>query len=281
MNASGPDLRTVGLILGPYRNLTTLTASALSLHPECQVLNHAGRRLVKGRRDFITHPDAHHLDRFCQAALEASTTGRRGHYGGSIQFSHAFDREQIRQLYQDRYGDQVIKERVRVLVWKESGDVTELIRSDADRIFRLLDNEPRLRYLMPVRHPLDCAQSNVRTGHANGISGADPTDVSSVLDRIVEVIGWFAELMERYPDRFFMFFQNDDRSDICDGFVRLLELDDDAEWRAAVDTAFDVQGATYSGGSELYASFDESVRRYLSELPDVARRLSELVHTES
>lgn len=121
---------------------------------------------MRGRRDFIGHCDAQRLDRFCKAALEASTGGRRGGYGGSIQFSHAFDRENMRQLYQERYGNLLIKDSVKVLVWKEPGDVTERIRSHPDRIFRLINNEPRLRYLMPVRHPLECAQSNVRTGHA-------------------------------------------------------------------------------------------------------------------
>ena len=66
MKSSTLRLRTVGLILGPYRNLTTLTASVLSLHPECQALNHAGPRLLKGRLDFIQ--DVRRLDRFCNAA---------------------------------------------------------------------------------------------------------------------------------------------------------------------------------------------------------------------
>lgn len=33
-------MTTVCSILGPYRNLTTLTASCLMLHPNIQVLNH-------------------------------------------------------------------------------------------------------------------------------------------------------------------------------------------------------------------------------------------------
>jgi hypothetical protein len=269
----------VGLILGPYRNLTTLTASVLSLHPECQVLNHAGGRLVRGRRDFIGNFDPKRLDRFCEAALEASTSGKRGDYGGSIQFSHAFDRDEIRQLYQERYGNQLIKDDVKVLVWKESGDVTERIRAHPDRILQLVDNEPRLRYLMPVRHPLDCAKSNVKTGHAKRISGADPNDVASVLDRIVEVIGWFGALMERYPDRFFMFFQNDDPMSIADGLVRTLELSEDAQWRQALMTAFDIRGEKYEWPPELLDAFDQSVGRHLAEQPDVARKISELVHS--
>ncbi|MCW5878805.1 MAG: hypothetical protein KIS80_08075, partial [Anaerolineales bacterium] len=42
-------LESVCLFLGPYRNLTTLTASMLSLHPECQVLNHAGTRVFPNK----------------------------------------------------------------------------------------------------------------------------------------------------------------------------------------------------------------------------------------
>jgi hypothetical protein len=271
----------VGLILGPYRNLTSLAASVLSLHPECQVLNHAGQRMLRGRRDFFEHIDSRHLDRFCKAALKASTGGKVGVYGGSIKFSHAFDREQMRTLYEERYGDQPIKDRVKALVWKESVEVTDLIRADSDRIFQLIDNEPRLRYLMPVRNPIDCAQSNVRTGNAHSLSGVDPTDVASVLDRIVEAFGWFGTLMQQYPERFFMFYQNDDPTSICDGLIRTLELDDDPQWREAFVTAFDVQGTEYEPSSEIYASFDESVRRHLGDLPDVAKRISELVYSST
>jgi hypothetical protein len=268
-------LRTVGLILGPYRNLTTLTASVLSLHPECQALNHAGPRLLKGRSDFIK--DVRRLDRFCEAALEASTSGRRHDHGGSIQFSHAFDRKDMQQLYHDRFGDRVIKDDVRVLVWKESGLVTERIREKPERIIGLLEDEPRLRFLMPVRHPFDCAQSNIRTGHSERIPGADPTDAASIVDRIVEMIGWFGGLMETHPDRFFLFFQNDKPELIADGFIRTLELTDDRQWRDALDTVFAVKGKEYQYPPELFDALDVSVDRYLSELPEIARKVSDLV----
>ena len=42
------DIKYVGYVCltpGPYRNLTTLTVSVLYLHPDYQVLNHAGTRL--------------------------------------------------------------------------------------------------------------------------------------------------------------------------------------------------------------------------------------------
>jgi hypothetical protein len=277
VSSSASRLRTVGLVLGPYRNLTTLTASLLSLHPEVQVLNHAGSRLLKGRRDFIRNFDKRRVNNFCKSALKASTSGSRQDHGGSIQLSHAFDRSEMQQLYQARYGDRLIKDDVRTLVWKESGFATNRIRQEPQRMTQLLEGEPRLRFLLPVRHPFDCAQSNMRTGHAARIKGADPKDISSVLDRIVEMIGWFGGLMKSHPDRFFLFFENDEPVKISDGFLRVLELSDDAQWRGAFDAAFAVKGKKYEYPSELYESFNESVRQHLAGVPNIASRVTALV----
>lgn len=53
------DVRAVCLALGPYRNLTTLTASVIALHPNCQVLNHGWSRVAgKGKLNFLTDYDA-------------------------------------------------------------------------------------------------------------------------------------------------------------------------------------------------------------------------------
>ena len=58
------DIESVCLTLGPYRNLTTLTASVLYLHPNCQVLNHAGNRIYGKRKiDFLWDCDKDILDR--------------------------------------------------------------------------------------------------------------------------------------------------------------------------------------------------------------------------
>jgi len=40
------DIKTICLVFGPYRNLTSLSATMALLHPNCQVLNHAQRRIL-------------------------------------------------------------------------------------------------------------------------------------------------------------------------------------------------------------------------------------------
>ena len=86
---------------GPYRNLTTLTASVAALHPNCQVLNHAHERILPHREvDFFSDYTSDKWNRFLQYGLRISLGGERGRTGGSIVHSHAFDHGNVKDLYQ-------------------------------------------------------------------------------------------------------------------------------------------------------------------------------------
>jgi hypothetical protein len=270
---SASRLQTVALILGPYRNLTTLTAAVLSLHPGCQVLNHAGRRMLSKDLDFITRYSDARFVSFCAAALKCSTGGERGDYGGSIRLSHAFDRSVLSERFDYRFGTAVMKDHPTCLVWKDSQFVTDRIRAKGGRIESLLAAAPKLRFLMPVRNPLDCALSNVRTGHAGRIPGANSEDPSDVLDKILESIAWFGAVAAGNPGRAYMFFQDDDPNTVCDGFAQLLNLSDDRQWRADVGASFDVRGEFYQYDRTLLDSFERSLERYFSSSSSTAKRL--------
>src|SRR5690349_16380034 len=96
------QIRSVCLFLGPYRNLTTLTASLLFLHPRCQVLNHAACRIFGDPRfDFLADYSERRFNDFMRYAIHASRGGRRGQFGGSITHSHAFDEQYLtRELFE-------------------------------------------------------------------------------------------------------------------------------------------------------------------------------------
>ncbi len=100
--------------------------------------------------------------------------------------------------------------------------------------------------------------------------------MSSVVDRILESIAWFAGLAVDHPDLFLLFFEDDSAAAICDGFVRVLGIDDDREWRAAAQIALDVNGQRYDHGRELHDAFRASVERYFTDAPDVADHLMAL-----
>lgn len=91
-NLDVQNVRSVCLFLGPYRNLTTLTASILFLHPYIQVLNHAGMRIFGNKKvDFLQDFNKETFDRFTQFAITISGKGYKGVLGGSITYGHAFD----------------------------------------------------------------------------------------------------------------------------------------------------------------------------------------------
>ena len=201
------DCRSVCLTLGPYRNLTTLTASILFLHPHCQVLNRAGDR-VFGRRqiDFLSDYRRQRLDRFVQYAIRISVKGKRGDHGGSITHSHAFDAQHgMNDLFQGS-GGELRKQEIRCLFWEESLRTSNRLRSHSVDLGPVFAVEPRLRFLMPIRNPLDCAVSNIKTGHAALFEGlGSAASEAAVVEAILDEIRWFADLRAQHPDRFFSY----------------------------------------------------------------------------
>jgi len=202
------DIHTVAVFLGPYRNLTTITASLLSLHPNCQVLNHGRARVFGNSKiNFLQHPSQDTINNFLKFACYASKYGRQGVYGGSITKSHAFKSESIKQLYFNRYPSK-IKNNVRLLVWKDSHAITNYIRRNKIEVSNLLKNLPQLKFILPVRNPIDCAISNIRTKH-DKFFGSKITNTIDCVDQIFSEFLFFLNLQKQFPQYFYHFFEQD------------------------------------------------------------------------
>ncbi len=224
--------RTVCLTLGPYRNLTTLTAATVFLHPNCQILNHAGMRIYGNERiDFISDYNKEKLDRFIKYAIMISTKGERGNYGGSILYSHAFDSKYIMKDIYDRTNSGVLKKQVTCLFWKESLMTSNLIRERNVDLAAIFEKEERLRFLLPIRNPLDCAVSNLKTGHARLFKGlgSEPSQ-SEVVQAILDEILWFANLQEKYPDRFSYYFEHEISREMLFKLAAFLRVNASESW---------------------------------------------------
>ncbi|WP_457675917.1 hypothetical protein [Thiolapillus sp.] len=267
-------LRTVCLALGPYRNLTTLTASMLFLHPHCQVLNHGGARILGDPQlDFLLHPGRETTDSFLRYAIQISTKGQRGKTGGSIVHSHAFDsKHKLGRLYREHFGDKLIKDEIHSLFWKESLRTSLHLRKHAIDLDRLFDTEPRLRFLLPVRNPLDSATSNLRTGHAKLFGLGKSPDITEVLDAVLEEIRWFMELQDRHPERFFHFLENDFGPDKARALAAFLQLDPNPAWVSVVQEAFDID-RHYQHPTALTEYYRTAVDRQFAPWPRLQEKL--------
>jgi hypothetical protein len=224
-------LRTVCLFLGPYRNLTTLLASILHLHPTCQVLNHgAVHVLTNESMNFLADYDDCKFDRFCRFAMAHSQKGERGGQGGSITLAHSFDRGPVGDTFRRRYGDQLLKPSVETLVWKDPGAVTAFLGNRRIDVRQLLQLNAKLRFFLPVRNPLDCARSNVEKGYFWVMGSRDGFDVEGSLRGILRHLAWFRALRREFPDRFLDVFEFDVNDASFRAMCEFLLIDADVTW---------------------------------------------------
>lgn len=269
------QLQSVCLALGPYRNLTTLTAGILSLHPRCQVLNHAGVRLLPDAElNFMAGYTPTRMEAFLRTALELSAGGQRGQQGGTITKSHAFDPEHpLGRLYRARYGCQQLKDAPTCLFWKESLHTSNFLRENRIDVRALLEADARLRFLMPVRNPLDCAVSNVKTDHTrhfgNLHSGAG---VPEVLDAVLDHLRWTADLAELCPGRVFLYTQHGFDRETLVAMARFLDLEPEERWIGDALAAYRLKPG-YEHPPEHVEQYEALVRRRFAGHPRLRSEL--------
>ena len=236
------ELKTICLALGPYRNLTTLTASLLFLHPECQVLNHGSDEvLANPSLNLLCQYDQLTLSMFVDFAVKLSSRGSRGRRGGSILLSHAFDNASLLSSYRSRFKESIVKKQIACLFWKESHRVSTFIREHDINFDALFINNHKIRFLMPIRNPMDCAMSNIKTGHAKRmLTNVETPSYETVLTAIMEEISWFTNLHKKYPDKFFYFFEHTFDRAIVDRMRSFLRLQPDDQWLEDVMSNYNI-----------------------------------------
>jgi hypothetical protein len=263
----------LALLLGPYRNLTTLTASVLSLHPECQVLNHAADRLLADPAvNFFADSRPDTLARFTALAFTASAGGQRGDFGGSILHSHAFKSERLRSLYADRYGAETIKPDATCLIWKDSMRIQRLLMAEADLFERLSDAFSELRFILPIRSSADCAASNLQTGHIAFLDGSKEDSLQGAIDRVLDAHAFVLGLADARPGRVFIFTQHEAQTRTFADMANFLGVAPEDSWLADVSAAWQMRRA-YDHPAEIEAYAQASARTRLARWPHILRRM--------
>lgn len=268
------ELRSVCMTLGPYRNLTTLTASLLFLHPNCQVLNHAGKRIFSNPRlNFFAGYSDEKFWNFTKYAIQISKAGRRSGYGGSIIHSHAFDDKHHMKTAFAKAQGKLVKEHIHTLFWKEPLHTSHQIRKHDVNLEDLFRRNKYIRFLMPVRNPMDCAKSNKKEGHVRLLcNGNSDTPDTIVLDAIFDEFLWFEELRTKFPDRFFVYFENEISRQTLLDIAGFLDLENSAEWCDRAIEACEIK-STYGYDVELGNYYRNSVNDKFAGYPEFAEKL--------
>ncbi len=269
------DIKTVAIILGPYRNLTTLTAAVFSLHPNCQVLEHAGSRVFNSRRiNFFENYSNKKFNNFLKFAVYASLYGRRGDYGGGTFHSPAFvNYKNMRKKYYFRYPSDLKKE-INCVFWKESLRVTNLIRKKDTNIDQIIQKNKKLRFVLPIRNPLDCAKSNIRLHLTNRFT-TPITNIEECIEAIFKEFLFFISRKKRYPNNFFYFFEDDFANRLPD-MASFLNLEKEKIW---IDDASEVIviKSRYTNSKKLKDKSIELANIYFKDYPNFKEHLIELI----
>lgn len=268
------DCESVCLALGPRGNLTTLTAATLFLHPDCQVLNHAGTRIYGNKQmDFLSDYSEARFKRFIQFAIRISNKGFRGDRGGSITYSHAFDsRYKTKEIYQ-KTGEGLVKEHIRCLFWKESHRTSNLIREKHVDLGNIFKQNDKLRFLQPIRNPMDCAISNLNTGHVTMFRGLDKkSPVIDVTRAILDEIYWLGELKESFPGRFSHYFEHEISRKMLVDLATFLKLDPKEDWLTNALAVMKTK-PSYEHDSGLLAFYRDYVTTRFSRFPALSEGL--------
>ncbi len=275
------QVRSVCLALGPYRNLTTLTASILFLHPHCQVLNHAGKRIFRDRKlDFISHYNQERFENFLKYAIHISEKGQRGNYGGSITHSHAFrDQSDIKNVW-DEMDLELKKQQIHSLFWKESQRTANRIRKKKPDLDEIFQQNKQLRFLLPVRNPMDSAISNLNSGHVRHLNGVNKhSGLEEILNSILDEFRWFAEIQEQHPDRFFVFFAHEANRQTLIEMAGFLDLEPKDAWLGKAEGIFTIK-SKYNHHRELGAQFRHMVEQKFDGYPDFRKKLLKFVNED-
>ena len=141
-----------------------------------------------------------------------------------------------------------------MLVWKESMRLTRRIRRQGIDLTTTLERNPRLRFIHPVRNPLDCALSNSRTGHDALLDLGDATarigsredlTVGEILDLVLDDLRWYLDQMSAHSDRMFLLVEGLTSAETFVELGRFLGLPADERWPQeafdlfTVDTGYD------------------------------------------
>lgn len=274
-------MRSVCFILGPIRNLATLGVMALAFHPNCQVLLHGARIFYDEEllRWLVMEDQANFLDFILMLGLRSTQTNHPAN-GGNVLVSELFTtREDIMDKYKTMYGNHLFKSDIHCLLWKEPVWMTNFLRNKALDFDLLFGWNPYIRFLLPIRNPLNCTYSNLwperldsKLFHYPFLAGKND---ASILTFIMETIEWFLILESKHPDRFFTWFiEQDFNKDSLLDLALFLELKQSEKWVGEVLSLFQVKKIhSYEWSESLMEDYQEFLRRPIFQNSSIKRRM--------
>ena len=222
------SVNTVCMTMVASRNLTTLFASICMLHPEIQVLNHFPSINYDPKTNFLVDYTETKLNNFAAKVNQINKDGlNKPGEGGIITTDHAFGSDKgMREAFLSRFSSEH-KKSFKSIVWKDSPRNTLLLLKNRN-LDDLLSKTDKLRFVLTIRNPMDCATSSSSPGYNQRYRKPSK---EAILDELFERYEWFFAAEKRYPERFMSFFEFDPDAEFVDKLQSFLMISNDEQWK--------------------------------------------------
>lgn len=265
------QIKSVVILLGPYRNLTTFTGALTALHPNSKVLNHAGARVLNNPNlNFLKTTDHSTLEYFKRFALYASKVGMRGKFGGNILRSHAFDQLELREAAQQ--ASMFEKGTIQSILWKESNLLTEYIQTNTIDLDAIIKANSQIRFLFPIRNPMACAISNWNVPFKKREYYNDCQSVEDVLEQNLQYLAWFMDQRKQIPDHYYYFFEFDYDEAFLRDLCQFMDIPYSEKWGSFVLANMSTRNK-YNLSDKFIQHYEELVNSFFNNFPEVKGKL--------
>jgi hypothetical protein len=219
-------VKSICILTVAVRSLSTLFSSACMLHPNITILNHYPLINTNNKTNFLLDYSDKKVKNFIQTVDDINRNETHvPSKGGVITVSHAFKKGNMSEVFYERYS-KAEKENVRSIIWKDGSRNMSVIKKI--NVESVISKNKRIKFLMIIRNPMDCATSNSKPGYNQNFRKKDKF---SILEELFERYNWSFKMEKKYPNNFFHFFEHEIGNDLLDNIQDFLKVPRDNQWR--------------------------------------------------
>ena len=135
-----------------------------------------------------------------------------------------------------------------------------------------LDCGVNVKFLLPIRNPIDCVRSNIKTGHYRHLT--KETSSEAIFSAVVNELRFFHEISEKFPSSTLLIREQEFGKHLLCHLADRLVISRDETWLEQASKLFVIRARSQT--SEDVEIYQTVVRRICSDRPDIREKLLNL-----
>ena len=177
----------------------------------------------------------------------------------------------MQNLYRDRYGETLLKETAKVLYWKDSQRIQNRLLENGDGISHLVNNFNNVKFLLPIRNPIHCTKSVLRSGHWKHLVSEREANFITVLNTILTNIKSLCEHERLSNDRLLRIWEPELTTIALPKLCEFSQIKRDQQWEQQIKKTVHIRPRRSTKEEEVI--FRDLVEEKFENLPRIYTKL--------